>query len=91
MFLKTIVMYPPVVSVAGFANVDRGMFRAVSNLTEELECCKEQVGLILLRNSVKNNLQIWGGVLESVPLDRLIYCTGKFTHISVRVFLIMDG
>jgi hypothetical protein len=26
-------MYPPVVSVAGFANVDRGLFRAVSNLT----------------------------------------------------------
>ena len=36
MFLETMVMYPPVVSVAGFANVDRGMFRAVSNLTKEL-------------------------------------------------------
>jgi hypothetical protein len=41
------VMYPPVVSVAGFANVDRGMFRAVSNLTKELECCKKQVRFIL--------------------------------------------
>ena len=37
MFLETIDMYPPVVSVAGFANVDRGMFRAVSDLTKELE------------------------------------------------------
>ena len=37
MFLDTMVMYPPVVSVAGFANVDRGMFRAVSDLTKELE------------------------------------------------------
>ena len=42
MFLETMVMYPPVVSVAGFANVDRGMFRAVSNLTKELECCKKK-------------------------------------------------
>jgi len=39
-FLKTMVMYPPVVSVAGFTNVDRGLFRAVSNLTIVLECCK---------------------------------------------------
>ncbi|GFG38418.1 hypothetical protein Cfor_06732 [Coptotermes formosanus] len=31
MFLETMVMYPPVVSVSGFANVDRGLFRAVSN------------------------------------------------------------
>jgi len=91
MFLKTIVMYPPVVSVAGFANVDRGMFRAVSNLTEELECCKEQVGLILLRNSVKNNLQICGGRLVPFRLDRLVHCTGTFTHISVRVLLLMNG
>jgi hypothetical protein len=43
MFLETMVMYPPVVSVAGFANVDRGMFRAVSNLTKGLECCKKQI------------------------------------------------
>jgi len=91
MFLKTMVMYPPVVSVAGFANVDRGMFRAVSNLTEDLECCKEQVGLILLRNSVKNNLQICGGRLVPVRLDRLVHCTGTFTHISVGVLLLMDG
>jgi len=40
MFLETMVMYPPVVSVAGFANVDRGMFRAVSNLKKEQGCCK---------------------------------------------------
>jgi hypothetical protein len=33
MFLETMIMYPPVVSVAGFANVDRGLFRSVSNLT----------------------------------------------------------
>jgi len=58
------VLYPPVVSVAGFANVDRGMFRAVSNLTEEMECCKEQVGLILLRNIVKINLQICGSTYK---------------------------
>ena len=41
MFLETMVMYPPVVSVAGFGNVDRGLFRAVSSLTKELECCKK--------------------------------------------------
>jgi hypothetical protein len=43
MFLETMVLYPPVVSVAGFANVDRGLFRAVSYITKELECCKKQV------------------------------------------------
>ena len=43
MFLETMAMYPPVVSLAGFANVDRGLYRAVSNLTKELECCKKQV------------------------------------------------
>ena len=84
-------MYPPVVSVAGFANVDRGMFRAVSNLTKELECCKKQVRLILFNNSVMSNLQISGNVLVPVRLDRLVYCTETFTHISVRVFLLMDG
>jgi hypothetical protein len=26
----------------------------------------------------------------SAPLDALVYCTGTFTHISVRVFLLMD-
>jgi len=87
MFLETMVLYPPVVSVAGFANIDRGMFRAVSNLTEDLECCKEQVRSVLFCNSFKINLQIWGGVLESLRLDRLIYCTGIFTHISVSVFI----
>ena len=61
MFLETMVMYPPVVSAAGFANVDRGLFRAVSNLTRELECCKEQAYLVLLLNSIKINLQISGG------------------------------
>jgi len=90
MFLDTIVMYPPVVSVAGFANVDRGMFRAVSNLTKELECSKKEFRLILLRNSFKINLQISAGRLVSVPLDRSVYCTGTFTHISVGVFLLMD-
>jgi hypothetical protein len=90
MFLDTMVIYPPAVSVAGFANVDRGMFRAVSNLTKELECCKEQVRLVLLRNSFKINLQICGGVLEPLRLDRFIYCAGTFTHISVRVFLLID-
>ena len=84
-------MYPPVMSVAGFANVDRGMFRGVSNLTKELECCKKQVRLVLLRNSVKINLQFWGGKLMPVRLDKLVYCTGTFTHISVRMFLLMDG
>jgi hypothetical protein len=52
MFLQTMVMYPPVVSVAGFANVDRGMFRAVSNFTNEMDCCKKQVRFVLLRNSL---------------------------------------
>ena len=61
MFLETMVMYPPVVSAAGFANVDRGLFRAVSNLAKELECCKEQAYLVLLLNSIKINLQISGG------------------------------
>jgi 16S rRNA G527 N7-methylase RsmG len=42
MFLETMVVYPPVVSVEGFANVDRGLFRAVSNLTKLMECCKKQ-------------------------------------------------
>ena len=88
MFLKTMVMYPPVVSVAGFANVDRGMFRAVSNLTEDLECCKERVGLILLRNSVKIKLQICGGRLVPVRFDRLIYCTVTFTQISGKSIFI---
>jgi len=27
----------------------------------------------------------------SVRLDRLLYCTGTFTPISVRMFLLMDG
>ena len=27
----------------------------------------------------------------SVRLDRLLYCTGTFTPISVRIFLLMDG
>ena len=84
------VLYPPVVSVSGFANVDRGLFRAVSNLTKELECCEEQICLILLRNSLKINLQISGGILVPVLLDRSVYCTGTFTHFSVRVFLLMD-
>jgi hypothetical protein len=91
MFLETMVMYPPVVSAAGFVNVDRGMFRAVSNLIKELECCKIQVRLILLRNSFKINLQICGGCLVLFRLDRLVYCTGTFTHISVRELLLMDG
>jgi hypothetical protein len=80
-------MYPPVVSVSGFANVDRGMFRAVSNLTNELECCKEQVLLILFRNSIKINLQISGGRSVPVRLDTSVYCTGTFTHISVSAFI----
>jgi hypothetical protein len=90
MFLETMVTYPPVVSVSGFVNVDRGLFRAVSNLTKELECCKKHVRLFLLRNSVKINLQIIGGRLVPVLLDRLVYCTGTFTHISVRVLSLMD-
>jgi hypothetical protein len=49
MFLETMATYPPIVSLAGFANVDRGMFRAVSNLAKELECCKKQVRLVQLR------------------------------------------
>jgi hypothetical protein len=82
-------MYPPVVSVAGFAKVDRGMFTAVSNLTKKLGCCKEQVRLVPLRNNVKINLQISGGRLVPLRLDSLVYCTGTFTHISARVFLLM--
>ena len=90
MFLETMVTYPPLVSVAGFVNVDRGLFRAVSNLTKELECCKKHVRLFLLRNSVKINLQIIGGRLVPFLLDRSVYCTGTFTHISVRVLSLMD-
>ena len=56
LFLETMVLYPPVVSVSGFANVDRGMFRAVSDLTKELECCKKHICLILLRNRFKIKL-----------------------------------
>jgi hypothetical protein len=78
-------MYPPVVSVAGFANVDRGMFRAVSNLTKKLKCRKKQVRLVLICKSVKINLQIRGGGSVPVRLDRLVYCTGTFIHISVRL------
>ena len=69
MFLETMVMYPPVVSVAGFANVDRGMFRAVSNLTKELECSKKKGRLVLLRKSFKIYLQISGG--GSVQFDSI--------------------
>jgi hypothetical protein len=83
-------MYPPVVSVAGFANVDRGMFRAVSDLTKELECFKKELSLILLRNSFKIDLKISAGRLVPVLLDRLMYCSGTFTHISVSFFLSMD-
>jgi hypothetical protein len=68
-------MYRPVVSVAGFANVDRGMFRAVSNITKELVCCKKQVRLILLSISDKINLKFGGGGLVPFRLDRLVYCT----------------
>jgi hypothetical protein len=39
MFLETIVMNPPVVSVAGFANVDRGLFRAVSSYESPCSIC----------------------------------------------------
>jgi hypothetical protein len=42
MFLKTMIMYPSVVSLDGFANVDRGLFRAVSNLTKLMEFCKKE-------------------------------------------------
>jgi len=56
MFLESMVMYPPVVSVAGFANVDRGLFKAVSKVTKDLKCCKELVHLILLHNSFNINL-----------------------------------
>jgi len=91
MFLETMVMYPPVVSVAGFTNVDRGLFRAVSSLTKELECCNKHIRLILLRNIVKNNLKICRGKLVQVRFDRLVYCTGIFTHIFVRLLLLMDG
>ena len=90
MFLDTMILYPPVVSVAGFANVDRGMLRAVSKLTKELDCCKKQAGFFLPRNSVKINLQSCEARLVSVQLYRLVYCTGTFTHISVRLFLLMD-
>jgi hypothetical protein len=62
MFLETMVLYPPVVSVAGFANVDRGLFRAVSNITKELKCCKKQVLLNLL---LKMYL-----IIVAVQLDR---------------------
>ena len=84
-------MYPPVVSVAGFANVDRGMFKAVSNLVQVLGCSKKQVPSILHHNSDKIKLQISGGGLVPVRLDRLVYCTGTFAHISIRVILLMDG
>jgi len=84
-------MYPPVVSVAGFSNVDRGMFRAVSNLTKELACCKKQIPLVLLRNSFKINLEICGRGLVPFRFVILVYCTETFTYISVRVFLLTDG
>ena len=80
-------MYPPVVSVGGFAIVDRGLFRAVSNLTKEQECRTKEIRLILFRNSVKINLRFFGGRLVPVLLDRSVYCTGILTNISVRVFI----
>jgi hypothetical protein len=43
MFLETMVLYPPVVSVAGFANVDKGMFRAVSYLTKNWSTVRNSV------------------------------------------------
>jgi hypothetical protein len=84
-------MYPPVVSVAGFVNVDRGLFRAVRNLTKEVVCCKKQARFLLLRNSFKINLHICGVRVMPVRLDILVYCTGTFAYISVRVFLLIDG
>jgi hypothetical protein len=49
MFLETMALYPPILSVAGFSNVDRGLFRAVSYLTKVLEYSKKQIRLNLLR------------------------------------------
>jgi hypothetical protein len=57
MFLETMVLYPPVLYVAGFVNADRGMFRSVSNITKVLECCKKQVRLNLLRKIYRANLR----------------------------------
>ena len=93
LFLETMVLYPPVVSVAGFANVDRGMLRAVSKLTKELECCKKQVVWFCFVTALRLTYIpcICGRRLVSVPLDRLVYCTGTFTHISVGVLLLADG
>ena len=65
-------MYPPVVSVAGFTNVDRGLFRAVSNLKIVLEYFMKHVRLVVLRNRVKINLQICGVVSVPFRLDTLV-------------------
>jgi hypothetical protein len=47
-------MNPPVVSVAGFASVDRGLFRAVSKKKTELKWYQQnRLLLILLRNDLK--------------------------------------
>jgi hypothetical protein len=89
MFLETMVLYPPVVSVAGFANVDRGMFRAVGNITKLMDCCKHQVQLILFRSSLYIYLKICRKRRVPVRLDRCVYYTETVTHTSVRVLLLM--
>jgi hypothetical protein len=44
MFLETMVLYPPVMCVAGFANVDRGLIRSVSNLTKDWRVVRKGFG-----------------------------------------------
>ena len=79
-------MSPPVVSVAGFTNVDRGLFRAVSNVTKELECCKKQVRLIGLRNSFKINLQISGDGTSSTRSISILHWN-IHSHFCQRFFI----
>jgi hypothetical protein len=46
---------------------------------------------MLHHNSFTFKLQVNGGGSVPVRLNILVYCTGTFTHISVRVILLMDG
>jgi hypothetical protein len=82
-------MYPPVVSVAGFAKVGRGMFRAVSNRTKEIECCNKLVRLFVFRNSVKIILQFCEGGLVSTRYISILHWN-IHSHFCQSDFL-MDG
>jgi hypothetical protein len=71
-FLETIVMNPPVVSVAGFANVDRGLFRAVSRMRNIHPSAAASVSSKLRADFLKQNLRV---TISDKPNHSTIYHT----------------